>query len=100
MGLISLMIDDKPPISIAPTPRNLILVFHIIQAAWVVSPSHPYILEYIGIAINHDIKPPVNTNIEIYNSIDCMMLYHILNSLRNWKYCDSVKLNPRKMFEN
>ena len=39
IGFISFIIDQNPPISIAPTPKNLILVFHICHEASTILPS-------------------------------------------------------------
>ena len=42
IGLIILIIDQNPPISIAPTPKNLIFVFQTVQAVSTILPSEGY----------------------------------------------------------
>ena len=66
IGLFIFIIDHSPPISIAPTPKKRIFVFHIFQATSSILPSIGIKYVYIGIAIIQLITPPRNTSIPIF----------------------------------
>ena len=44
-GFVSLMRDQIPPTTMAPTPKYRIFVFHIVHAVSCTFPSHPFIAE-------------------------------------------------------